>query len=102
MSFEVRRGEVLGRNGADRKPMEETKEQSCLSGRASLRVWRSMRRLPSRSTAKHAVDADIFVDVRPVNAFAYTDDFKSAALLGCSVGQAPRPSNRDTYRATVT
>jgi hypothetical protein len=50
---------------------------------------------------EHAADADVFVNVGPVDAFAGADDLKVLSLLECRTGKPPRPHERHADRAAV-
>jgi hypothetical protein len=50
---------------------------------------------------QHAVDADVFVSIGPVEAFAVADDFPAGALGGRGAGKPPRPGKRDADGAPV-
>jgi hypothetical protein len=45
--------------------------------------------------------AKIFVDLGPVDAFAFAEELEVLALLGCSVKKAREPSQRNRYLAAV-
>jgi hypothetical protein len=47
------------------------------------------------NAVKHALDANVLVDVRPVDALAGADKSKACSLTGCRPGEAPRPSQRN-------
>ena len=50
---------------------------------------------------KHAFDADVFVDVRPVDTLAAADDAKVQALRRACLGKTPRPGERNADHAPV-
>jgi hypothetical protein len=43
---------------------------------------------------KQAVDADVLVNVRPVNSMTGSDEAKVRSLCGCGLGQPPGPGQR--------
>jgi hypothetical protein len=51
--------------------------------------------------AQQASDAQVFVDVRPVDAFAFAEEFEIPALIGRSVQKSREPSQRDRDLAAV-
>lgn len=59
------------------------------SGRSGRRSWPTRR-----STMKHALYAEILVNVRPVNSLAGSDETKLCPLCGLGFSQAPGPSQR--------
>src|SRR3954462_8931496 len=53
-------------------------------------------RPPCGDALKHSAGTDVFVDFRPVDALAVTDNLEVLALLGCGVRESPRPSQGHT------
>ena len=50
---------------------------------------------------KHALDTDVFIDIRPVDALTGTDDTEVCALLLCGVRETPRPGQRNANDSPV-
>src|SRR5206468_8896691 len=54
-----------------------------------------------RDPLKHAFDAEIFIEVGPVNSLPIADDFVIVSLLRSRVTQSPRPCQRHTDDAPI-
>src|SRR5947207_7132260 len=75
-----------------RCPMSSTRK---LLGRSA---W---RRTPGRDTAQHAFQANVLVNVGPVNSLTVPNDFPACSLLRSRIGEAPRPAERHTHNSAV-
>ena len=50
---------------------------------------------------QHPLDADVFVDIRPVDTLARADEAEIRALLGRGFRESPGPSKRDADDAPI-
>src|SRR5947207_2456995 len=57
---------------------------------------------PRRNAAEHSAGADIFIDVRPMNALAVSHDIEMISLGGCGFRQAPGPGEGNGDYPTVS
>src|SRR5437867_610267 len=58
-------------------------------------------RRPCWSAGEHALGADVFIDVRPVDALTVADDLVFRPLGRAGGGKPPRPGKRDADDPTI-
>jgi hypothetical protein len=51
--------------------------------------------------SQQAGDAQVFIDVGPVDAFAFTEEFEILALIRCGVQKSRKPGQRNRNLAAV-
>src|SRR5262245_54827596 len=82
-----------------------TDARNAANGRAdgAAASWsdRAPWRARTRGAEQQPADAEVLVDVRPVNALAFTDESPVAALLAARVQQAREPRERHRQPPTV-
>ena len=68
---------------------------------ALARAWSAGFRSMRRNSVEHPANADVFIDVRPVDPRSIADDLIVRALLRRHIRQAVRPRQRDADRASI-
>src|SRR5947209_8014688 len=61
----------------------------------------SFHRPPRGYTAQHALRAEVFIYVGPMNALSVTDDLEVRPLLWCGLRQTPGPDQRNADRSAI-
>jgi len=70
-------------------------------GAAISRRSRPRLRAPRWDSMEHPLDADVLVDVRPMNTLAGADEPKARSLLGGRISETPRPREGNADDAPV-